>query len=155
MTVDEIITFIESLGDVVVQRPAEGDGSPEIAWGDVFFYYAPDGQIPPTQPFATIVTKDYPDELPSGLDAEGSFRVNLSTGKDEFAARIGRNPKAPAGALEPLSATDDVLLAHPTYGSLGWLAVKNPGPNTEAELQELIGRAHSLAKGRWDRSNGL
>lgn len=154
MTVDEITEFIESLDHVLTQRPAEGDGSPEIAWGDTFFYYAPDGEVPKAQPFVTIVTKDYPDETPSGLDAPDAFRVNLGTGKEEFVARIGRDPQAPPSDLEPLSATDDVLIAHPTYGTAGWLAVKNPGPGTEAELRELITRAHTLAKGRHERRAG-
>jgi hypothetical protein len=153
MTIDEITGFVESLGNVVVQRPVEGDGSPEIAHGDVFFYYATDGKVPPAQPFVTIVTKNYPDEIPSGLDSESAFRVNLGTGKDEFVARIGRDPQAPANDLEPLSATDDVLIAHPTYDPLGWLAVKNPGASTEADLKELISRAHALAQGRWERRN--
>lgn len=151
MTVDEITDFIESLEHVLVQRPAEGDGTPEVAWGDSFFYYAPEGVIPQAQPFVTIVTKDYPDETPSGLDAPDAFRVNLGTGKEEFVARLGRDPKAPPSDLESLSATDDVIIAHPNYGSLGWLAVKNPGPNTEADLRELITRAYALAKGRHQR----
>lgn len=155
MTVDEITHFIESLEHVLVQRAAEGDGIPEIAWGDSFFYYAPEGVIPPAQPFVTIVTKDYPDEIPSGLDAPGAFRVNLGTGKEEFVARLGRDPKAPPSDLESLSATDDVIIAHPSYGSLGWLAVKNPGPNTAADLQELITRAHALAKARYERKAEL
>ncbi|MCE0537415.1 DUF6194 family protein [Kineosporia rhizophila] len=151
MTLEEITEFVTSLEGVLVQRPTEGDGSPQIAWGDVFFHYSPDGEAPRTQPFATIVTKDYPDEVPSGLNQPGAFRVNVGSGKDEFVARIGREPRAPAGDLEPLSATDDVVFAHPTYGTLGWLAVKNPGPATESDLRELITKAHSLARARFER----
>ncbi|WP_313546200.1 DUF6194 family protein [Leifsonia aquatica] len=37
-------------------------------WGDTFCYVAPDGQVPPnTQPYATIVTKDYPEDTLSAL----------------------------------------------------------------------------------------
>ena len=155
MTVDEITEFVESLEAVLVHRPAEGDGTPEIAWGDIFFYYAPDGELPETQPFVSIVTKDYPDEPPSGLNAPDAFRVNLGSDKEEFVARLGRDPKAPPSDLESLSATDDVIIAHPTYGSLGWLAVKNPGPATEADVRELITRAHALAKSRYQRKADL
>ncbi len=152
-TIDEITAFIESLGDVRVQKATEGDGTPQIAWGDSFFTYAPAGEQ--VQPFATIVTKDYPDEPPSGLDAPEAFRVNVNSGKDEFVARVGRDPKAPAEDLEPLSATDDVVFAHPTYGTLGWLAVKNPGPGTESDLRDLITKAHALAKNRHERRADL
>ncbi|GAB3280995.1 DUF6194 family protein [Kineosporia babensis] len=155
MTVDEITAFIEALGGVQTLRPSEGDGTPEIAWGDRFFTYAPDGSDgAAAQPFTTIVTKDYPDEPPSGLDRPEAFRVNLHVGTEEFVARIGRDPKAAPGDLEPLSATDDVFFAHPSYGTLGWIAVKNPSAGTELALQELITKAHAQAKHRHDRRAG-
>ena len=43
---------IEELSGVLTLSPHEGDGTPEIAWGDLFFYYAPNGVLPPGQPFA-------------------------------------------------------------------------------------------------------
>ena len=58
MSIEEIAEFVEGLGGVLTLRPARGDGSPEISWGDLFFYYAPDRVVPQTQPFATVVTKD-------------------------------------------------------------------------------------------------
>jgi hypothetical protein len=59
---DEIISFVAVLDGVLTLRPGPGDGTPEIAWGDTFFYYSPSGLVPErTQPFATIVTKDYGD----------------------------------------------------------------------------------------------
>lgn len=38
---------VESLGGVLTVRAAPGGGSPEIAWGDLFFSYAPDGLLLP------------------------------------------------------------------------------------------------------------
>ena len=32
-------------------------------------------------PFATIITKDYPDEEASGLDQDGAFRLNLGVSR--------------------------------------------------------------------------
>ena len=55
MTVDEITEFIEALGGVLTLRPGPGDGSPEIAWGDRFFYYYPDGLAPPALPDGSSV----------------------------------------------------------------------------------------------------
>ena len=40
-------------------------------------------------PFATIVTKDYPDDRESRLDRPGAFRLNVAAGTDEFRRRIG------------------------------------------------------------------
>lgn len=42
----------------------------------MFLYYAPDGVVPNGQPFATVVTKDYPGEPSSDL-GPGVFRVNI------------------------------------------------------------------------------
>ncbi|GAB6903877.1 DUF6194 family protein [Kineosporia succinea] len=146
MIADEIIAFVRSLGDVHVQRPAPGDGTPAIAWGDTFVYYSPDGSLPRAQPFVTIVTKQYPDEPPAGLDAEGAFRVNVAAGTDEFRARLGRDPKDPAPEGETLEGR---IGAHPTYSSLGWLAVRNPTP--DCGVLELIRTAHTQAANRFER----
>ena len=111
MTIDEITEFIQALGGVLTLRPEPGDGSPEISWGDRFFYYTTTGEIPRTQPFATIVTKNYPDE--------------------------------PGAA--------DVVIAHPVYGRLGWLAVVDPGPATRSAIEELLRNAHAAARSRYER----
>ena len=149
MEIDDVIAHLEGLEGVVVQRATEGDGSPEIAWGDVFAYYSPDGTVPAAQPFATVVTKDYPGEPSSGLDRAGSFRVNVHAGTEEFERRTGHAPKDAGGGPDP--ATRDVVLAHPVYGAYGWLAVVDPGPATEADLRDLLTGAHAMARARWER----
>lgn len=154
MEIDDVIAHLESLGDVAVQRAAEGDGSPEVAWGDVFVYFSPDGTVPAAQPFATVVTKDYPGEPSSGLDREGSFRVNVHAGSAEFERRTGHAPHdaTPDG---PDPATRDVVMAHPVYGPYGWLAVVDPGPATEADVRHLLTGAHAMARARHERRSAL
>ncbi len=150
VSMDEVIEFIESLGGVLTLRPQPGDGSPEISWGDAFCYYAPDGVLPRTQPFATIVTKDHPGDEGSRLDRPGAFRVNVSAGTSGFRAWTGRDPREPAtDDVDP--GTPDVVLPHPVYGDLGWLAVVDPGPRTEVAVRELLRTAHHLARGRYER----
>jgi hypothetical protein len=144
MTVDEVTTWVEELGGVLTLRPGPGDGSPEVAWGDLFFYDAPDGVLPPGQPFATIVTKDYPGEPSSRLDRPGAFRVNVAAGSAEFRARTGRESAEAGGADTP----DDEIVAHPVYGSLGWLCVVNPGERSAGDLRELLVTARGLARAR-------
>ena len=56
MKLKEVVDVLASNDGILVLRPGPGDGTPEIAWGDVFFYYSPDGEIPPGQPFATVIT---------------------------------------------------------------------------------------------------
>jgi hypothetical protein len=151
MTAEEIIGFVAGLDGVLTLRPAPGDGSPEIAWGDTFFYYSPDGVVPTTvQPFATIVTKNQPGDEASRLDRPDAFRVNIAAGKDAFVRWTGRAPREPATAEVDPGATDTVI-AHPVYGALGWLAVVDPGSRTEAVVRELLSTAHRLARSRHER----
>jgi hypothetical protein len=151
MTMDEIISFVAGLDDVLALTPEPGDDTPEIAWGDTFFYYSPDGVVPQaTQPFATIVTKDYPGDDKSELDRPGAFRVNVAAGKETFVRWTGHSPRDLAEYTDDPSASD-VVIAHPVYGSLGWLAIKNPGERTDETLRELLHTAHQLARSRYER----
>jgi hypothetical protein len=154
MTMDEIITLVSGLDGVLTFRPVPGDGSPEIAWGDTFFYYSADGSTPTdAQPFATIVTKNYPDDEVSRLDRPGAFRVNVAAGKDAFTRWTGHAPRdrSTTGAQPNDDAVDDTVIAHPVYGAVGWLAVTNPGPRTDATIRDLLHAAYERTKARHER----
>lgn len=142
MTIEEIVEFITSLGDVVVQRPAPGDGSPPPAWGDLFFHYAPDGVVTSAQPFATIVGKDYPDDNDSRLDRVGYYRLNVCAD----AERIARLATDTDDRSQP-----DVLFPHPVYGAAHWVSVVNPGPRVAAAVDEVLRCAHERARLRFER----
>lgn len=150
MKPEEIIEHVDGLDGVLTVQAAEGDGTPEVAWGDTFFFYAPDGVMPTnTQPFATIVTKNYPDDELSRLDRPDTFRVNIAAGKENFVKWTGRAPRDTPGEIDYSAA--DALMAHPVYGTVGWLAVVNPGPRTEADTRELLHTAYELARARYER----
>jgi hypothetical protein len=154
MSIDEIIEFLGGFEGVLTLKPLPGDGSPEISWGDTFFYYAPDGVVPKTtQPFATIVTKDYPGDEGSHLNRPDTFRLNISAGKDAFISWTGHEPREPTTSDVDLSVADSVM-AHPVYGNLGWLAVVNPSSRTETAIRELLRTAHDLARSRYQRRAG-
>ena len=148
MTVDEVRAYVEGLGGVLTLAPAPGDGTPEIAWGDLFFYVAPDGVVPSGQPFATVVTKDYPGEPSSGLDRPGAFRVNVGASSSEYEA-------ASVGAVVGVGPTTvDVVQPHPTYAAQGWLCVVDPGPGSSEALRTLLASAHARACARRERRSG-
>lgn len=114
MRILELTCCLSQLDAVVTLRPGPGDGSPEISWDDLFFYYSPDGSVPTTtQPFATIVTKDYPgfDES-SRLDRPDTYRVNVAAGREAFIQWVGRAPRDPA-AGDPSTPDPE----HPTWSS--------------------------------------
>ncbi|MDR7275273.1 DUF6194 family protein [Catenuloplanes atrovinosus] len=152
MTMDEIIAYVSGLDDgVLVLRPRPGDGTPEIAWGDAFFYHSPDGSVPTAvQPFATIVTKDYPDDLSSRLDRPDTFRLNVHVSKDDFARLTGHRPRE-AGAAGADPSAPDTVFPHPLYGTMGWLSIVNPGPRTGDLARELLRKAHETARSRYER----
>lgn len=142
----EIVDVVRTFEGALVVIPDEGSGSPELAWGDAFFYYAPDGVMPErTQPYGTIVTKDYPDDERSRLDPPDRFRVNIHVGRDQT-ARI-----ADAG-VDP--AEPDVFAPHPLYGAAGWVSVVNPGAMTADLVVSLLRDAHEAARARASRRSG-
>jgi hypothetical protein len=143
MTIDDIIDQVAALDGVLVLRPEPGDGSPQISWGDVFLYYAPTGEVPPTQPFATIVTKDYADEPASGLDRPGAFRLNIA---------VPASVSAPLTATQHTdSCTPDAWFPHPVYGRAGWISVVDPAEHTSEAAWGLLEAAHDAARRRYQR----
>jgi len=145
LSIDQIIGIVQNLDGALVVAPAAGDADfPELAWGDAFFYYAPDGQMPRTvQPYATVVTKDYPDDTASGLGPAGRWRVNIHVDRATFRELTSEVSVDPA--------TPDVVQPHPVYGSAGWIAVINPGRATADTVLRLLREAHDAAGARFER----
>ncbi|GAA1086973.1 DUF6194 family protein [Nocardiopsis metallicus] len=153
MTEDEIIHFVAGLGQVDVMTASRESGAPEIAWGDSFFLYDPDGRARERSgftPFATLVTKDYPGfDSDCDLDRPGVFRVNIAVGRALFEEVVGHTPAAHAGHREGLDYTGlDRLLPHPVYAAQGWVAVLNPGSRTSERVCELLSLARDRAAAR-------
>ncbi|GAA1805529.1 DUF6194 family protein [Agromyces neolithicus] len=150
MSMQQIIDTVRDFDGALVVIPGPGSGSPELAWGDAFFYYAPDGEMPQhVQPYATIVTKDYPDDTASGLDAPGLWRVNVHVDRTTFRRLTGEEPRSLTRARDHAAA--DVFNPHPVYGALGWVAVVNPGAQTTAAVLQLLREAHDAARARFER----
>ncbi len=134
--------------DVVVA--SQDAGSPEIAWGDTFFSYDPDGTLPSERrfPFATIVTKDYSDfDAASNLNREGVFRLNIGVGRETYHALFGAElPRATAnddGECSDDFTVLDQLLPHPVYGRQYWVCILNPSAATfQNVVQPLLAEAY-------------
>ena len=152
LTIEQIIGAVRELDGALVVAPAAGDASvPELAWGDAFFYYAPDGQMPRNvQPYGTIVTKNYPDDTASDLDPAGRWRVNVHVGRTRLAEFTGTVEPGQGGPA-PSPDTADVVQPHPVYGTVGWVSVVNPGPATADTVLQLLRDAHDAARARFER----
>ncbi|WP_136053666.1 DUF6194 family protein [Microbacterium sp. K24] len=140
MDMQQIIETVRAFDGALVVAPEPGSAFPELSWGDAYFYHAPDGRMPErTQPYGTIVTKDYPDDATSELDAPDRFRVNIHVGQERAAALV---------TAEPDAVRTDVFRRHPLYGSAGWVSVINPGVNTTDAVLALLRDAHEAARAR-------
>jgi hypothetical protein len=146
----QILSVVRELDGVLVLAPEAGSEFPEVAWGDSFFYYAPDGRVPTNvQPYGTIVTKDYPDDTASRLGEEGRWRVNIHVDRETFERLTGESPRAITPEHD--FAAVDEFMPHPVYGMLGWVAVVNPGERTMQDVIQLLRDAHEAARHRYER----
>ncbi|UNK70283.1 DUF6194 family protein [Microbacterium sp. H1-D42] len=138
MDIQQIIEAVRGFDGALAVVP-DTDPYPELAWGDAFFYFAPDGVMPQrTQPYGTITTKDYQDDTAFRLGPD-RFRVNLHVGRDK-AAELSDAGAQPTGT--------DAFLPHPLYGTMGWVCVVNPAANTAQQVLDLLREAHDAARAR-------
>ncbi|MFG2616823.1 DUF6194 family protein [Streptomyces sp. NPDC048507] len=150
---EQIVATVRAFAGAHVNRPEPGDGSPEAAWGDVFFFYAPDGHPPRNaQPYATIVTKDHPGDAAGDLDPPGRWRVSIHVGRAAFRELTGEEPDALVRPRDHAAA--DAVAPHPVYGPYGWIAVVNPAARTADTVLGLLRAAHDAARGRFERRHG-
>ena len=132
-----IKTTFEGVDVVVASRK---NGAPEIAWGDSFFIYDPERDLPEARrfPFATIVTKDYGDfDNQSNLDRPGIFRLNIGVSKKTYASLFGE------GQYD--FAALDRLMPHPVYGRNHFVCVLNPSDSTFESITPLLKEAYEVA----------
>lgn len=148
---ERILAEIRRYDGLLELAPRPGSEHPEVSWGDHFFYFAPDGEVPTNrQPYATIVTKDYPDDARSRLGAPDRSRLNIHVGRERFTELIGRPPESvDASAIDVAEA--DVFLPHPLYGAYAWVAIVNPGPSTTTRALEVLREAHLADRRRVER----
>lgn len=153
MSVDTILNIIRVFEGVYELAPVSGSEHPEISWGDFFYYYAPDGKTPNNrQPFATIITKNYPGDEGSKLNQDDRWRLNIHIGSALFTRTLGYTPKD----IDPTGvdySTPGVFFPHPLYGVYGWVSIVNPGFQTIEQANDLLREAHKSDKKRVEKRN--
>ncbi|RSZ65647.1 hypothetical protein EAH68_02555 [Corynebacterium hylobatis] len=151
MSMEQVLETIRNFPGVMELAPQTGSEHPEVSWGDHFFYYAPDGELPTNrQPYATIITDNYPDDTGSHLDLPDRWRLNIHVGRAQFAEILGFG-------VEDIDSTGvdfgvaDVFFPHPLYGAYGWISVVNPGDNTLSRATAALLDAHLADQSRVER----
>lgn len=141
---DEITGQVGGWEAVLVLRPGPGDGAPEVSWAmssSTSLLTARSQLGSRSRRSSPRTTRVNP--LP-GLDRPGAFRVNIAAHRP--ACRDAPDAQA---AGDP--STPDLLMSHPTYGDLGWVAVVNPAERTSEQVLALLRDAHAAALARWRR----
>ncbi|WP_372454201.1 DUF6194 family protein [Streptomyces tardus] len=150
MSMDRILESVRTFPGVLELAPVAGDGYPEIALGDHFFYWAPDGRVPQReQSYATVVTKNLPGDTTNDLDLADRRRLNIHVGAELFTELTGESPRTDAAPAH-FTATD-VVFAHPVYRAQGWVSIVNPGARTYESALTLLRTAHDAARRRAER----
>ncbi len=141
--------FVSGLTGVATVTASEAAGAPEVAWGDTFYFYDPDGDVPADRrlPFATVVIKDYPGfDTASNLGRPGVSRLNINVGRAVFEKLIGYPPAAHAEHEAEFDyAAIDRVIPHPLYAVQSWVAILNPGEKTGAQALDLLSGAYERA----------
>ncbi|MEU4764641.1 DUF6194 family protein [Actinosynnema sp. NPDC023794] len=120
------------------------------AYGDTFFLYDPDGDLPPERqlPFATIVTGDHYEQV-SELSEPGAYRLNIGLTKATYTAMFGAVPteRDDQGVFDTGFdyAERDRLMPHPVYASQHWVCVVSPSEATLDDVRTLLAGAHDFA----------
>ena len=130
-----------SFSGVDVQIASRENGAPEMAWGDTFFIFDPERNLPDSRrfPFATIVTQDYGDfDNTSNLNRDGVFRLNIGVSKQTYQKLFGTDRQYDFTAL-------DELMPHPVYGGNHFVCVLNPSDSTFDSIKPLLEETYGIA----------
>ena len=124
-------------------------------WGETSLFYNPGQRFSRGVYFATVKTKDGPNDKGSNLDRDGVFRLNLGLDKVDFLSLFGPPPSRP-GKGETIEgpwdfATLNQIMPHPIYGWMSWIAVLNPDEAVFSDLLLLAERSYSKAKRQFDQ----
>lgn len=119
-----------------------------LAYGDAFFYYAPDPETRSDLYFATLKTTDDHFDHRSALARMGAFRLNMEVGIGAFQRLFGRPADVAladeAGRYDYTAVNE--LLPHPLYAGAGWVCILNPNKQMFATV------VAPLLSGAYDRA---
>jgi hypothetical protein len=112
------------------------------AYRERSFFYNPDGSLPIGIYFATIKESDGPNDKASQLNRTDCYRLSVGVGKPIYQNLFGDIPARPAkgGIIDyQIDFTSlDILMPHPIYAWLGWVAINNPSQSNMETVEYLL-----------------
>jgi len=125
------------------------DVVPADSWGERAFFVNPGRLLPRGVYFATVKTRDGPNDAASNLSRDGVWRLSLGLPRPLYLERFGPPPRRPAKGRTVDGSWDfealDRLEPHPIYAWMGWAAVLSPRSADAHDLPALIEAAHAKA----------
>jgi len=112
------------------------------AYRERSFFYNPDGSLPKGVYFATIKESDGPNDKSSNLDREDVYRLSLGIGKKHYQEFFGEVAKRPEkGNIVDLDIDfieQQILMPHPIYAWLSWVAILSPKTENIEMIKHLL-----------------
>ncbi len=141
MTAEQLESWILNKYDGVIVTNAYRERS---------FFYNPDGSLKKGIYFTTIKESDGPNDRASNLDRPGLYRISIGIGKSDYEKLFGPKPKRPAkGKVVNIDfdfTLKGILMPHPVYAWMGWVAFNNPKTEDLGTIEKLLDISYQNSK---------
>jgi Family of unknown function (DUF6194) len=146
MTIDEIADAILALDTGIVF---------DSNWGERALFYNPDRELKKGIYIATFKERDGQNDKASDLGRGKRFRLNAGLQKSAYFSLFGPPPFRPASGHAVATGHDftqsDVLMPHPVYGWMSWVAVINPSHATFDDLLPHLVQSLEVAREKFKK----
>lgn len=128
---------------------------PQETWGELSFFYNPDAALPRGTYFCTIKDKNGENDKASGLDRENTYRLNFGLPPKKYIELFGEKPKRPAKGCvidgDWSFQKRNLLMPHPVYGWMGWVAILNPDQASLDGILPIMDLAYEKSKAGFNK----
>lgn len=146
MTIDEIVETVCALDSGIVF---------DSNWGERALFYNPARQLKKGIYIATFKERDGENDKASDLNRGGRFRLNIGLTKLAYFTLFGPLPFRPSAGNIVATGHDftlsDVIMPHPVYGWMSWVAVVNPTLSTFKTLLPVIAESVERAQDKFPK----
>ena len=128
------------------------------SWGESSFFYNLNDRLPRGTYFCTLKEKDGDNDKGSDINRVDVYRFNFGLPEKQFVELFGEKPKRPEKGQTIEGPWDftalNILMPHPIYGWMGWVAILNPTHESFSRIKPLLSLAYLKAvKGFEKRTN--
>ena len=123
--------------------------NPVNSWGEKSYFVNPEQKLKRGSYFATVKSKDSENDLASYLNRSGVFRLNIGLTTEKYEEIFGLRPSRPSKGGVVAGNYNfqalNILMPHPIYSWMGWIAINNPDRDNFAKCQAYLDIAYEKA----------